>query len=119
MRPLPTFVVCLILAAAMSTAVAQDEAEDDGFRLQRINNVAPSYPRKAHADGIEGWVDLQLTVNPQGRVEDVTVLDAEPKQVFERAAIRAAVKWRFRPPEDAGITTNRSGRIRINFRLDG
>ena len=103
----------------MTPASAQDEPAEPKFRLQRTKGEAPQYPRKAYSDGIEGWVDLELTVNPQGKVEDVTVLNAQPKRVFERAAIRAAVKWRFRPPADAGITENRTGKIRVNFRLDG
>lgn len=107
--------VAIIALAMLGPAPAQ---QDDGYQLKRTRNVAPQYPRRAKAQDIEGWVELQLTVDPDGEVVDVAVLDAEPKQVFERAAIRAVMRWEFEPPREAGITENQVGRVIVNFAID-
>lgn len=59
--------------------------------------VQPIYPQRAQSQGIEGWVLVRLTVNPDGTVSNPEVIDADPKGYFERAALRAAEKFRYKP----------------------
>ena len=66
----------------------------------------------------EGWVDLAVTVSPDGTVESVAVIAANPKRLFERAAIRAASNWEFVPPRDSGIDTPITRSARISFVLE-
>lgn len=60
-------------------------------------NVLPVYPSRAASQGIQGWVQVSLTVTETGNVRDVIVVDAEPAGVFDRAAVTAAEKFRFQP----------------------
>jgi len=60
-----------------------------------IVRIEPKYPVQAARDGKEGWVKLSFTINEVGGVEDVTVLDADPKRVFDREARRALGKWKY------------------------
>jgi len=62
-----------------------------------IVNVAPPYPERAAAQGIEGYALIELTVNTDGTVKDPVVIEAEPNGYFERAALNAAQKLRFKP----------------------
>lgn len=77
-----------------------------------IDIVQPQYPRRALSRGMTGWVLLEFTVNTQGSVEDVIVIDncgwvknarksgvcnSSPNNVFNKAAIKAAQKFRYRP----------------------
>ena len=94
-------------------------ASAGAFHLTPIARVSPEYPRKAYLDGQEGWVDLRLTVAPDGSVADVQVVDAEPRRVFERAAIRAAMDWRFQAPASAGLASDQTGVFRFEFNMDG
>jgi protein TonB len=62
-----------------------------------IVRIDPKYPVEAARDGREGWVKLQFTINEVGGVEDIIVLEAEPKRLFDREARRALAKWKYRP----------------------
>ena len=98
--------------------VTESSAPTAGYKLVRTRTVQPEYPREAARLGEEGWVELRLTVAANGRVADVEVLDAQPRQLFDAAARKAAQKWRFEPPEDAGINEPQSALIRLTFVMD-
>lgn len=81
--------------------------------------VGPVYPERARARGIEGYVDLNFTVLKTGKVSNVQVIDSTPLGVFDRAAIKALKKWRYKPQLANGepvITHNVQTRMR--FKLD-
>ncbi len=59
--------------------------------------IQPQYPRKAAMEGIEGWVRFEFTVAPDGSPQDVQVIDAKPRRIFERDARKAIYKWKFKP----------------------
>lgn len=62
-----------------------------------IVKVAPDYPRKALSRGIEGWVIVEYTVTKNGSIRDPVVVDAKPKNIFNRSAIKAALKFKYKP----------------------
>lgn len=88
------------------------------FRLKPKRTVDPEYPREAAREGVGGWVDIQVTVAPDGRVIRSEVIESDPPRVFERSAIRAIDRWRFEPPEAAGIHEPQEGTYRISFVLE-
>lgn len=46
---------------------------------------------------MEGWVLVKGVVATDGTVSEVIVLDSDPPNTFEKAATRAAKKWKFEP----------------------
>jgi protein TonB len=85
-----------------------------------IVRIDPKYPPEAARDGKEGWVDLSFTINEVGGVEDVEVLEADPKRIFDREAKRALRKWKYRPKVVDGIAQRQPGlRVRLEFSLGG
>ena len=62
-----------------------------------IVKVAPVYPRRAAARGIEGYVLVEFTVTATGSVRDPLVVEAKPPGVFDRAATDAALKFKYKP----------------------
>lgn len=85
--------------------------------LTRTNYVVPEYPRTAQRRNLTGWVDVSFTVTPQGRVEDVGILNAEPGNVFDEAAIEAIRQWRFEPPMENDVPVARRVAVRLSFDL--
>lgn len=62
-----------------------------------IVRIPPQYPPNALARGIEGWVLVEFTINAGGTVENIVVINGEPKGVFDRAAKRALKRWKYQP----------------------
>ena len=81
--------------------------------------VDPTYPPEASRDGIEGWVKLGFTVTASGAVSDITVLDAQPARVFDRAARRALKKWKYKPQLLDGKPVSQTGMVVVlDFKLE-
>ena len=62
-----------------------------------IVKVQPIYPRRAQTRGIEGYVLLEFVVTATGAVRDPIVIEAKPPGIFDRAAINAALKFKYKP----------------------
>jgi protein TonB len=60
------------------------------------------YPPLALRRGIQGVVLLAVNVDRAGAVVHAEVTKSSGHDVLDRAAIRAARKWRFRPALDNG-----------------
>ena len=87
-----------------------------GDRLTPLQRVEPVYPYRAQQAGIEGSVTVRFTINSEGRVENVEVIEAKPKRQFERAAIQAINKWRYQPRP--GATDKLVQVITLKFKLE-
>ena len=85
-----------------------------------IVKVAAVYPRRAQARGIEGFVVVEFTVTKTGAVTSPTVVHAEPEGVFERAALDAVVKFKYKPRVVDGVAMSVAGvQNKISFEIDG
>lgn len=84
-----------------------------------IVRVQPSYPATAARDGIEGWVKLSFSISPSGEVVDAQVIESEPSKVFDREALKALKRWKYRPQLQNGVAVTQSGQIVVlDFTLD-
>ncbi len=85
-------------ARAAPASGEQAEAAGDGALEPLIAGV-PEYPDAARARGLRGSVDVEFTVTPQGTVESPRVVAAEPRNVFDSAALAAVARWRYAADE--------------------
>jgi len=109
-------------AAAAPPASAGPAASQPGgpeHEVMPLNDVRPEYPYRARQQGIEGHIKLAFTINPAGRVENIRVLEASPRNIFDREARRAAVRWRFAPRTENGVAVSREAVKTLHFRLQG
>ena len=110
-----------------SADVGADVSLDGGLALESgdgeylpIVKVAPVYPRRALSRGIEGYVIVEFTVTRQGSVRDPQVVEANPADLFNQAAIDAALKFKYKPRVVNGEATEVAGvQNRITFQIDG
>ena len=80
--------------------------------------IRPMYPREAAMKGQEGWVKVEFTITAIGTVKNPRVIDSKPPRVFNREAIRAILKWKFKPRVVDGVAVDRSATQIIDFSLD-
>ncbi|WP_109124205.1 energy transducer TonB [Dyella sp. C11] len=83
-----------------------------------LRNVPPRYPTTAVRANQEGWVEVTFTITPEGTVDDVKVVDAEPRHVFDRAATEAVSRWKFQPATQDGNPVPSQDKRRIVFKLN-
>jgi protein TonB len=93
---------------------ATDESISDAVLIRQVN---PRYPTAAMRANQEGWVDVEMTVGADGAVGNVSVVDAQPKHVFDRSAIDAVSKWGFKPATRNGEPISVTLRRRLQFNL--
>ena len=83
-----------------------------------IVKVAPVYPRRAQTRGIEGFVLLEFVVTKTGAVRDPRIIESQPPGIFDRAALSAALKFKYKPKVVNGEPIDVAGvRNRITFEL--
>ncbi len=62
-----------------------------------IEQIKPSMPKEAALKGIEGFIKFRVDINEEGRPENITVIEAENRSVFEQEARKALRKWKYAP----------------------
>jgi TonB family protein len=85
--------------------------------LTRLNKLEVVYPQRALEKAIEGWVEIGFTVNADGSVGSVQVLNASPTNVFEQAGIKAVSKLRYQPVMQGGKAVAVTSQLRVVFRI--
>lgn len=70
--------------------------------MQPIQKFAPAYPRILIGRGIEGYVIVKFTVNKQGGVENIIVIESTHNG-FNNASIKAVQKFKYKPRVIDGI----------------
>ena len=92
--------------------------DHDGDYLP-LSRVEPDYPTRALQRGIEGYVIVEFLVTKEGNVENPVVVEAKPPGIFERSALRAVVKFKYKPKVLNGEAIPVSGvKNRIVYQLD-
>jgi protein TonB len=99
-----------------STAMLVGKYTEDGD-IVPILRVEPIYPTVAMTRKIGGWVDVEYIVMPDGSVAQARVVASSPRGMFEKAALRAINKWRFKPRVVNGQPVPRAVSQRINFNV--
>jgi protein TonB len=62
-----------------------------------IVKVAPIYPRRAQTRGISGYCIVEYTVTTSGAIRDPVAVDCQPSGVFEKASVKASLKFKYKP----------------------
>ncbi len=105
------------VAAVVSVGGTGGFAASDGDYLP-IVKVAPIYPRRAQERGLSGYVIVEFTVTRLGTVVDAKVIEST-NSVFNRAAIKAALKFKYKPKVVDGQPIDVAGVLhKITFEME-
>jgi periplasmic protein TonB len=85
-------------------------------RPEATSQVAPAYPAELRKAKIEGSVTLAFILSEEGRVEEPRVENSSRPE-FEKPALDAIRKWRFRPGVKDGQPVRTYIRIPMKFRV--
>lgn len=78
-----------------------------GKPLVPLSTARPQMPAWACDQKLDGWVEAIFTVMPNGRVQDVKIVDADPRGVFEAAAVESIGNWIYEPTGKAAEVKQR------------
>jgi protein TonB len=76
-----------------------------------------TYPPRARASGVTGYVILSVLIGPTGEVERVKVLEAQPAGVFDDVAAAGVQTWKFEPATYRGENVRVWATQRVRFDL--
>jgi len=109
-EPAPVAPPKLDLAAARPAAAAPPTGIPAAKLITRVD---PEFPREAISAGAEkGTVKARMTLDGNGNVTRVEVVEANPRRVFDRAVVRALSQWHF-----SDGPSGRTVETEVEFRL--
>lgn len=94
-----TIAIIATLLAAPVCATAADVVQP----AVPVDRQAPAYPD--NADNAEGAVKLSFKIGADGHVHGASVIDSNPKGLFDNAALAAVANWIYRPRTVNGKAT--------------
>lgn len=105
--------------AANTTAATGADASAGGQTSGAIllKAVGARYPTAAMRARQQGWVVVSFTVDPDGGTSDIKVIEAQPRRVFDRAAMDAVERYKFTPAMKDGVAVSSTKQQRIEFKL--
>jgi periplasmic protein TonB len=78
-------------------------------KLIIVSSAEPKYPTAALRANVTGQVTASMTVNTDGRVSDIKIVNAKPRVIFDRSVKDALMQWRFEPIKEAQTITRTFG----------
>jgi protein TonB len=105
-------------AVRLSGGPQLGRAPADGGVIPLVR-IQPIYPRDAAEKRLEGWVRMEFSIDAKGAVRNAKVIGAQPPGVFDRAAIQALRKWKYKPKIENGVPVEQHGiQVQLTFKLD-
>jgi periplasmic protein TonB len=94
--------------------VIESVRQDPRYPLSR-----PAYSARMIREGNQGTIDLEVYVQPNGRVADARVVRSTGFEELDRAALAEAKRnWRLLPAKRDGVPIAQWHRLRVTFKLN-
>ncbi len=79
--------------------------------------IPPIYPMRAANRRIQGWVKVEFTITKEGTVKNPVIVASKPSSIFNRAALKAIKRWKFKPHIMAGVAQEQRAVQTLEFKL--
>jgi TonB family protein len=93
------------LVAPVAPAAPEPEPIINKRKLVLVSSAEPKYPSEALRANVTGQVTASMTVNADGSVANIKIIDAKPRIIFDRPVKEALKQWRFEPIKEAQTIT--------------
>lgn len=111
-----------ILVVLLSLSISSFVFAQDGGIFTKVDEnpaptktVNPSYPATLKTEGVTGLVAVQIVIDEKGEVIDAKATKSSHPD-FEKPALEAVKKWKFKPAKVAGKEVK--VRVTIPFRFN-
>lgn len=112
-----------LMATVVAPAIAATTQAESGtfgpavdIRSKRMH--PPVYPVAAFRAGADGTVQLRVSVNAKGRLENVQVESSSGRDDLDAAAMDAARQWTYAPGRRDGVPVAGTLRIPVDYSFD-
>lgn len=95
-------------------AATPGATSEESKELEPLITGVPEYPAAARQRRVEGYVEVEFTVNALGNVESPHVVSAQPSGVFDAAALASVARWRYPAAADRAPVMLKE---RVDFKL--
>ena len=102
-------------AAAAETLATPIKVPSDVTAASIVSQTPPEYPPQARAGGIQGAVVLHATIDKEGKISEVQVLEGD--EVLAKSAVEAVRQWRYKPMLVDGEPKEVDTTITVTFSL--
>jgi periplasmic protein TonB len=104
--------------ATAKSGASNNQSSGASSGVVALSRVKPKYPARALSRRIEGYVTIQFTVNASGSVENATVSNAVPPDIFNESALSAIRQWKFKQKIVNGVAVSQRAVQTLKFKLD-
>lgn len=101
----------------LQTATSASAKSETDSPAHPLSAIKPDYPQAARMRGLEGTVRILATIDPEGRVSEVTVEKSSGSALLDEAACKAVRASVFKPAVRAGTSIASSVIIPLRFVL--
>lgn len=110
-----------LMNAALVVFAADTETSAESRNLMPITRINPEYPVQALSEGLQGWVQLEFSVDAAGNVSNVSVVkncvwpqtgteeECTANTLFDEVATTALAQWKYAPSTGDGSAVKAEG----------
>jgi TonB family protein len=112
-----TLLITCALTSISTLAITKDSPTEKvkaTHSVKPIMRIEPKYPIEAANNGISGYVQLAYTIDERGHTNNIKVIEASPKNTFEKNAVTALRQWQY----TASSNPKKIHRIQLDFRIN-
>ncbi|MGK0305700.1 MAG: bla regulator protein BlaR1 [Gammaproteobacteria bacterium] len=109
----------LLAGVALANLAETAHSVDNTSMASPVIRIEPKYPVEAARNNQEGSVILQFDIAKDGSTDNIQVLEAFPKQVFDKTAVTALKQWTYKPRIQGGQAQRQTGiTVQLDYRMD-
>lgn len=107
----------MIIPAAVADTIPAASCEQPDQPVEALSLPQPWYPHSASTYCLTGAVTVEFTIETDGTIRNIRIMDSEPDGLFETSVVQTIEKWRFSPACKDGETVPQTAIQTIEFEL--